>query len=319
MEYLRPLTEAEQTLHIDRLRRASRGEDFGVQPDDSGEQLIIFKELLERERTLVAPNGSRHDYSDGTAKTADEIYTETWGSTVFVSSEHATAHWTINPDTGNKTPKLFEPGTAALGSMVAAAVLGVHSTLIGKQTGNANYEPHHPYKQHIRHLIETGTVNAFFSVHGMRLGLVSDLEDERAYDLLIGVGNHPNSGTLLTAHTLMQIAGELNLRAAINTPFLRIMRDESGRYVQKVYSDGTPATNVFAAPEYTTRAAAQRAFDALGHNAPALQLELASNLRIQPKERMKDITPNLVGPYLGWEIIRRTLLKVDGNSTIYKK
>ncbi len=266
----------------------------------------VLNELLAREVSLIAPDGLRCDYGNGTAQTADEIHTTARGRTVLLSSEHATRHWTVDQDTGVKRPKLSEPGTAGLGSMAAAAACGMHIAMIGKQTGNANYESGHPYKQHIQALILAHMPGAFLSLHGMKTGLVSDLQDDRPYDLLVGTGNNPNAASQVTAQMLVQIAEGLGLRAAINAQFLDIIRGDDGHYKQRVYRDGTPMAKVFAAPDYTTRAAAQRTADAAGYNMPALQLEFAGNLRIWPRKGLAGSKPQ-AGPYLGWKLLQQTI------------
>jgi hypothetical protein len=190
--------------------------------------------------------------------------------------------------------------------MVAAAARGIHIAMIGRQTGNANYDFGHPYKQHVQTLTLSHMPGIFLSLHGMKSGLVSDLQDDRPYDLLIGTGNNPNTASQVTAQTLVRIAEGLGLRAAINAQFLDIIRGDDGHYKQRVYRDGTPMTRVFTAPDYTTRAAAQRAADAAGYNIPALQLEFAGNLRIWPRKGLEGSKAQ-VGPYLGWKVLQQTM------------
>jgi len=309
MEYYRPLSKDEQEMHIDRLEMARQGTAFNDTPFDAAKRLTVFNELLARERELLAPDGVVCDYDKGTAKEEDEVHTRMNGSAVLLSSEHATRHWSIDADTG----KLSEPGTAALGSVVAYETHGIHTAMIGKQTGNANYQPGHPYKQHVQDLIEANKVGAFISLHGMKTGLVSELTDERPYDVLIGIGNNPSHGTLAASHTIVRVAEELGLRASVNSPFLVIVRDVDGRYRQQVYSDGTPVTNVFAAPDYTTRAAAQRKANEIGLNLPTLQIEFAGSVRALPRGSNGATSPNPIGPYLAYEALCRAIPRIARN------
>ena len=314
IEY-RPLTEHEQAMHIERFYRARNGLDFNYATADPLEQRAIFNTLWGAEQRLVAPHNSSEDYGDGTAEMPDEIRTDTHGSSVLLSSEHATRSWSVDYDTGDKTPKPYEAGTAALGSVIAAETYGTHIAMVGRQTGNANFDQYHPYKRHLQHLIGAGAMGAFVSLHGMRTGLVSDLSDERPYDMLLGVGNNPNASTLEAAAIVLRIAESLGLRAGINKPFLEIV-GRGGRYWQKMYSDGTPVTNVFSAPEYTTRAAAQRIAHQIGLNLPTLQVELAGSIRVLSKEVGAPSDANLIGPYLAYNALRAAVSMITRSRTV---
>lgn len=308
VEY-RPLSTEERYMHYERDQRSRRGEDFAYREEDGVSQKSVFDSLLAAEAQLIRSPDSKMDYLNGTANFADEIHTQVNGAgkTVLVSSEHSTRNWRIDPETGLKSPKKSEPGTAGLGAVLARETDGTHIALIGKQTGNANFEAGHPYKDKIEALIRARRPEAFVSIHGMRAGLVSDLEDERPWDVLVGIGEEPNEVSSRAAETLLLVAEKLGLRAAINQPFLRIVSDEDGRLWQEVDKDGRPITNIFAAPDYTTRGTAQQSAQENGLNIPTMQVELSSALRVMPGDLRRDRVRSPIGPYLAHQALVETV------------
>jgi hypothetical protein len=79
VEYFRTLAGTEEALHIDRLRRTRDGEDLTVSGIDPHGVQQVLNELLAREVSLIAPDGLRCDYGNGTAQVADEIHTTVHG------------------------------------------------------------------------------------------------------------------------------------------------------------------------------------------------------------------------------------------------
>lgn len=310
MQY-RLLESDVHTQYVTRLQRARRGEDFPNQYDRTTRQAKI-DELRHAELEMVAPSGLI-DYHNGSAAYPDQVHIADHGTSLLISSEHATHSWRLDTETGNKTTKPCETGTAALGEILARETNSTHLSMIGKQTGNANadHNPDHPHRRDIEHAIASGRYGGFLSIHGMRTGLVPSLDTERPFDLLIGIGYEPNLASIEAASILLHTAAQFGLKAAINQPFLAIVQQE-GNFWQCLDDNGTPVTHIFAAPHYTTRALAARSAEQLGLDIPTIQVELAGSLRFVPENiksqvELGDPSINTIGPFLGYMVLRHAI------------
>jgi hypothetical protein len=61
-------------------------------------------------------------------------------------------------------------------------------TIRGRQCRNANYQEEHVFKDAMARLIVERGITQVISIHGMKAGKFNDFADERAYDVLLGIG-----------------------------------------------------------------------------------------------------------------------------------
>lgn len=309
--YYAPLDVERVGLHEERTLRAEQAKDLFL-PDDLDlprEQLLDRAYLLERrERSLASPDLSLAGYRNGAATIPDETYVqERPGSSVVISTEHATFHYRklVNGD----EIKELEPetGIAALASLAADELAATHITLLGRQTGDANHDASHPYKNRIINLVDSCAANTFVSLHGMTASHTTDLEADRNHDIAIGVGSDPGPRTIEIANRIVEISSKYGVLADINPQFVKL-RQNDGLTEVRLEDDGSIKPVVFAASRgrTTRRTVEVRAADQPKDMA-ALQIEFSSNLRLKEKEVCRGWRPVYLGTYIGFRILVESL------------
>lgn len=286
------LSPEHAALHAERKRDACSDTFLPEGKLTASETDDTYFRLQEEELRLITgthangPYTQPEDYARGTARYTDDILDQHFGDGLLVTSEHATTHWTLNHlDTsgaGGWIAKNFECGTIAAGSSLAQDLNGTHLSMSGLQSGNANNTRHHPFNDRVARYIQVGSVDTFVSLHGMRMGLVDNLDDVRGYDMLLGVGDNPSTETLRLARTIVESAKNHGLKAGINRPVVNVFTVDDHPAIERDQS-GKMRTSLFKAPVGTTRANAEAAARAAGQPLAAVQIELAANVRIAPR------------------------------------
>lgn len=292
-------------LHSERLAQATNIETYQLPELPESDADNIYERIKDAERLLASPNLSRKDYRAGTAVYKDEIAYFHGYSGVLLTAEHATTHFRRETEGGRIKLKGPDRGTAGLGYVLHTDTDATFMAMRGRQTSDANHAENHPLKNAISFNIASRGIKTFLSIHGMSSGKFTDFIDERAYDVLIGIGSNPSEQSVLQAEHIRDIAGSLGLRAAINEWFvsvaedepLTVERDEHGRVVYKSYS----------APHYTTRATAQKAAELVSSPLAAVQIELSDLLRLMPREIKRDFKTRKMGVYLGYLLLKQSL------------
>lgn len=306
MQY-RPLTWSESIDHRQRLEDARQGVHL-VEPKVPATYMSkLLGRLIKAEMGLASPDMTLEGYKNGVATEPDQAKVVLGASNLLISSEHATTHFRKN-STGERLAKQPDTGTAALGAVVAAELKAFHATMVGRQTSDANHDEKHPFKPLLVDLMRSHDLGAFVSFHGMRSGHIASLDDERSFDVAVGVGSSPNEATLKLGQCIVDLAKRYGLKAAINQPFLRVT-EEDGEYKIRLKNDGEiyPITFAAAGPN-TTRTAIQQYGQDAEQEVAAVQIEMADTLRVSNydappmSERAKTI-----GPYLGYSAMVEAL------------
>jgi hypothetical protein len=183
----------------------------------------------------------------------------------------------------------------------------------GRQTSDANFEPNHEFKAKMKEVIAKHNVNTVITLHGMRSGKFTSFTDSRAHDILLGIGLQPNQASLALAAHAERVARRFGLRCSTNERFVQVANDYPLQ--PKTNSDGAIIFDSFVAPHYTTRAAAQAAGEDADREIAAVQIELSDLLRfILPEIKPRDERTRQIGTYLGYSIIRESLMASENQS-----
>jgi hypothetical protein len=310
LEYLRDL----KSLRDERARNPA-SYNIPTRTVDTLDSKRVMDRLMALERTY-GPDGTKASYLVGSAVEDDEVrVTSIVANPDFVTTgEHATDHATGSGElhSGRKIGGA-DWGVGGLSDLIAEEFGGISITMPGRQTGNGNGDPHHPFGDVLTSTISsTPSITASLQLHGASPGKVATLADDEPLDILIGVGAEPNDASLRAAELISDIAEELGLRAGINQKFIQFeeVRLSNGLVVvspkpRKDGSAGLAYDNFRAAGANTTRSIAERAFTGVGREGVSLQLELASPLRVMPTnaEGYSDKT-RAIGPYLAYLILK---------------
>ncbi len=283
---------------------------------EAGEQERITHRLKVLEMTY-SPDGTKAGYLNGSATTPDEIRERSFSDRPLwvTTGEHGTDHATGNGEL-NSGRKIggADWGLGGLSDLMAEELGGVSLTMTGRQTGNGNGDPDHPFGQRLSHVIaRDDSIRTSLQLHGASQGKVAKLADELPLDVLIGIGATPNEASLRAAEIIQEIGTEFGLRVVINQRFVRFVevRLPSGLVVTspRPRADGSVGIaydNFKAAGEYTTRSIAERAFSFIGiDDAVTIQLELVSPLRTMPND-VETITKRTraIGPYMTYLLLK---------------
>jgi hypothetical protein len=291
-------------LHVERLARAKKIASYDFPVWDKEEVSDVYARVSEAERRLAAPELLPPDYDIGTAGKDDHLAVFPGSKPILITAEHATAHYRRD-GAGVLTRKGPDIGTAGLGYVLHQDLGAFFITMRGLQTGDANYQVRHPLKNVIRQLIVQHEIKTFVSLHGMKAGKFSQFADERAYDVLLGVGAAPNRASGHLARRLDETAASLDLRCAINEWFVEVVEDEP--LVTKVDEQGRVTFNGFHAPEYTTRSFAQAVGERHGRPVAAVQVELSDLLRRVTENLRRGRKTRQVGTYAGYALLMSSL------------
>jgi hypothetical protein len=305
-------------LKLQRDKQASNPSYYNIPTRliDRDEQTRIVDKLVHLEQ-VYSPDGTKAGYLYGTATVQDETreHAHSTDPKLVTTGEHATDHATGKGslDSGRKIGGA-DWGVGGLSDLIAYEFGGITLTMPGRQTGNGNGDPDHPFGQRLSETISAhNTISTSLQLHGAAQGKVARLNDELPLDVLIGLGDDPNDSSIEAAELIKIIGAELGLRVGINQKFIRFeeVRLPSGLVVASPRpradgSSGLAYDNFKAAGEHTTRSIAQRAFSASNRsNATSLQVELASPLRIMPSD-VETITEQTraIGPYMAYLLLK---------------
>ncbi len=234
----------------------------------------ITARILEAERAY-SPEVSAEGYRAGTASKADDL--EVIGGTepTLITAEHATDH--IRDDRA----KEGDWGTGGFTKILATDHGTWAITPIGKQTGDANYDPEHPIKAEAGLIIAQQGIKLAMTIHAIGGGkfLTESKKDLGvSADMAIGIGSKPTDASTEFAEWLHDKAREFGLKADINPWYLTF--DSEGEIKTK---DMLPLRNSFTASKgRTTRASYQARATEAGLIIPIAQLELGPDLRVGP-------------------------------------
>jgi len=264
---------------------------------------IVYEKLLEAEREFASPDLSIGSYGNGTASHPDELKALRGEGDSVLTAEHGT--------TVNRNGKINngEEGTTALTTVVARET--GHSALLalGMQTGDPNYDLDSKFKNELASIIDSEKKKRHLSIHGMNIGKLTSLDDKRAIDVLLGVGDVPNEATVRQAEMMRKAGNDLGLRTEINAGYYIFsngvpIRTDEGEYEIGYYK---------AASEGTTRRFSERYSQDSISDFVAIQVELSKLLRLKAPDREArlyqdgsvDIKRVKMATYLGYLFIRQ--------------
>ncbi|HWB39431.1 MAG TPA: hypothetical protein VG604_04325 [Candidatus Saccharimonadales bacterium] len=274
----RPLSPEEYMNHRQRIEDAAQGIHLDVaDPEENRRQLTIL-DLIDQEEMLVSPSRRLHSYKVGTAHRADQPYLRLGSTGLVISTEHGTYHYRTM--SGERQAKDPETGIAGLGELVAERLHGSHLTILGQQSGDANHDADHEFKRLALDVVRAVQAPVYVSLHGMSPNYASGFDDERSYDVIVGIGNNPSERTQNAAERVVSTAESLGLRGGINVPFLKIS-DRDGEYRVRTHDDGRIYPITFAAAASRTMRSSIES--QVATPLAAIQIELSSNLRLVEK------------------------------------
>lgn len=307
-EYSRTLTYLNELSKV-RFTAANRvpGVSAHALPELPESQAQEIYERIEAAERLASPNLTVSGYTIGSARERDELYLAGVHTPTLLTAEHATTHLRLDK-TNNLSPKEADYGTGGLGYVLYDDLqLGLILPL-GRQTGDANKDPGHPVKDAIARFVYTERPSTMISLHGMSSGKFAAFNDEKAVDVMIGIGEESNEDSVVLAETVQQVCADLSLRAEVNLKFVSV-DSHYPLLPKRRKSDGGIAHNRFAAAgEGTTRVYAEKVAQNHGINMATAQLELSSLLRWLPDESdTRDKYSKVMGVYLGYLVISKAL------------
>ena len=291
-------------LHYERLARAKDIDSYDFPTLAKSKIPEVYERIEQAERDLVAPRLSKRDYDLGTATKDNDVAVFYGERPVLITAEHATAHY--RPDDNwvlqRKAPDV---GTAGLGYALHLSTGAHFMTMRGRQYGDANFQEEHVFKDVMADLIVGRGITQVVSLHGMKAGKFSDFVDERAYDVLLGIGPHPHPASIEAAERIEAIARRFDLRVATNEWFVKVADDDP--LTLEVKPDGTIAFNSFHAPYYTTRAWAQRVAEENGIELAGVQVELSDLFRLLPRDVRRARRKRHIGTYVGYRVLQQAI------------
>jgi hypothetical protein len=291
-------------FHYERLAKAKDIDSYAFPKLARSRIAAVYERIAQGERELVAPRLSKRDYDLGTATWDNELAIFEGERPVLITAEHATAHYRPDDDWVRRR-KAPDVGTAGLGYALHRSTGAYFMTMRGRQYGDANYEEEHVFKDAMARLIVERGITQVISVHGMKAGKFNDFTDERAYDVLLGIGPNPHPASIRAAMRIEDIAGRFDLRIATNEWFVKVADDDP--LTLEVKPDGTVVFNGFHAPSYTTRACAQRVAEENGLELAAVQVELSDLFRLLPSDVRRARRKRLIGAYVGYRLLQRAI------------
>lgn len=291
-------------LHYGRLAKAKDIDSYAFPKLARSSVPAVYEQIEEGERQLVAPRLSKRDYDLGTATRENEVAIFEGERPVLITAEHATAHYRPDADWVLRRKKP-DVGTAGLGYALHKST-GVHfMTMRGRQDGDANYQEEHVFKDAMARLIVEREITQVISIHGMKAGKFNDFIDERAYDVLLGIGPNPDPASITAAEHIEEIAERFDLRIATNEWFVKVADDDP--LTVELNPDGTVVFDGFHAPPYTTRAFAQTVAEENGLKIAAIQVELSDLFRLLPSDVRRARRKRLIGTYVGYRLLQRAI------------
>jgi hypothetical protein len=293
-------------LHAERLANATdiATYDLPELPELAAKE--IYDRIRDAEAKLASPTLDRQGYKTGAAEHKDQIGVYGGSIPILLTSEHATWHYRRDEEHGRRKRKGPDRGTAGLGYVLHQDTGAHFMTMLGHQTRDANHDEEHPFKDEMAKQIIKHRMLAVVAIHGMKSGKFVEFTDEKALDVLVGIGLEPNEASEDLGRRIRDAAEELGLKAAVNEWFVKIAEDEPLR--PERHEDGYIAYHTISAlPHYTTRAFAQKIAEENDIPTATVQIELSDLLRLQPREIKRDRASRQLGIYLGYLLIRRPL------------
>jgi hypothetical protein len=304
----RTIAQFFSALHAQRLQRASDVDAYDL-PHLSGAEVVrAYQRIAAAEREWVAPTLHRSDYRHGTARYPDEVGLRRGTRPLLITAEHATIHLRTTASSTVRR-KAQDLGTAGLGAVLAEDFDAYFMVMRGRQTGDANLDSDHVFKDKMAEVITANGITTVISLHGMGSGKFGGFDDPRAYDILLGLGNRPSRESESLSRLVQDEAARMDLRCAANEWFVKVAEDEP--LTPQRNADGTIAFHRFIAPGHTTRATAQRVAKRDRTAMAAVQVELSDLLRfVPPRIKQRSTRNRMIGTFLGYEVLRRSLASV---------
>lgn len=296
--------------------------------EDAKETLYRLRDL---ERHIVIPADQyrqlghlyKGDYDNGAAESDNAIEDIKRYDVPLAIAEHATD--TIRNKDGEV--EAADYGTGALALLLTERDGAAAIVTLGKQTEHLGTNSDLPFWEALRKLQPDSRGVA--SIHGMRSGKILDLSDESEIHAIIGLGHNkedddwqPNEQSRVVAEQLRAEAKDLGLRAVIgNDVFGKIKEydpqhggyvlDNTGRPKVSKLRAGGPGSSVNVAYDIMAEH---------GQQKPALQLELARLLRLNPLDLEKggwhkDEKALAVGVHLGYLLCKKLVGLIATNQS----
>lgn len=257
----------------------------------------IYDRITEHEARLASPDLSEKGYEQGTAIIDNALYTVRGMTSGLLTAEHATAQQREG------AVKDADWGTAGLGQVVHEDSGASFIAAIGRQAGDANFDTEHPVKSEIRSIMEDEHPLVIAGLHGMASGKFAELTDTHAFDIFIGIGNTPSENSVRLSDAVRDIASDLGLRVGINQAFIKTSAN-----LPVLKEDGNFVKNNFkAATDNTSRSYEERVAQELSYDPALLQVELSALLRRMPEGLELDPKSRVMGAYLGYLVLLRTI------------
>lgn len=261
-----------------RSRRLNGDADYSSYPISklTVDPAEIYSQMQAAEHALVL----NEDYVLGSAQEDDEVLLLPGDNVVLLTAEHATSQQRAD-GSGVRKLKSYDTGTGGLVSVVASSLGSTALIATGRQSGDANNDVSHPFKDQMTKIIIDSSNRAHFSAHGMAGGAAANITDEKGFKVMVGIGNKPSNATKALADFMLQIASDYELRIGINQPQMRFdtktkmpIMDDEGRRVKRITFAGGGAG--------TTRTYAQTIAEESGKRDEyaAVQLELSTSVRL---------------------------------------
>lgn len=266
----------------------------------------VYERIEAAERQVASPDRTKAGYEYGVAQVADQPQVALGTSPVLLSTEHATDQRRFNPQTNERERKDGDWGVGGLARVLHEDTGATYATLLGRQTGDANNDPEHPFKDLLGSLIISEKPSLIAPLHSVGTGKVSDLTDKKAFDVFIGIGEQPTSQSQQFADILMAEARNYDLRAGINERFIKMASVKEGR--PKLGPDGRLAyVSYSASGAGTTRVYAEGIAAEQRLEAAAVQIELSSLLTILPVNFERDRRTRVMGVYVGYLLVKNSM------------
>ncbi len=269
----------------------------------------IYAQMRKAETALVPDE----DYALGSARNDDEILILPGDDVVLLTAEHATDQKRIDKIIGERVKKSYDAGTGGLVYSLASSLGSTALIAVGRQTGDANNDLTHPFKEQMTKIISKPVSKAHLSAHGMAGGVAANLTDERGFKVMVGIGDKPSDATKALTDYILQIASDYDMRVGINQPQLRFdsktklpVLDETGRVKRVIFSGAGP---------FTTRSHAQGVAEenGKGDSFAAIQLELSTSVRLLSSnfKTYRSKRDAEIGATLGYLFIRDAINSVS--------
>ncbi|MBI2285399.1 hypothetical protein HYU82_01065 [Candidatus Saccharibacteria bacterium] len=292
------------------VSRQVKDADFSTYrlPEFTEDPSEVYEFLRRAEQQLIL----NEDYQLGSAIVNNQLAVLRGESGVLLTAEHATFHRRKRPD-GTVYDKQPDTGTAALSMAVADKTNSDAIVAVGRQTGDPNYDPEHPFKKEVESIVARPVSQAHLALHGLMRARASNIDDKRGFAVLIGIGDNPSDATRTLAYDYLTAIGkDYDLAVGINQQHLRF---DNNAKAPRLSPDGRIMTAIYMGTRNTTRAFSERisVSDHREKGFAALQVELSDVLRVHPDRpvgspiEFPSQRDREIGAYLGYMFILRAV------------